>query len=224
MGRCWVEGEESGRGEALSGLVAERLGKDDTADGGGGDGSAAMDVTKTKKVLWLAGEKRREGLAVGLEKAGWEVETCVVYKTELDGGFSGRFRRGGEAAAAETRGGVMWVVIFSTQGAREVLRELGGDGDGDSEEDVEGGRVGGGGKQEEGQGQDGGLDQAGGMQTKTRRSRGRKTFLATIGPTTRDYLQAELGVLVDVCAERPSAEGLREGIERFMREKGIGRD
>jgi uroporphyrinogen-III synthase len=41
-------------------------------------------------------------------------------------------------------------------------------------------------------------------------------FVATIGPTTRDFLKETFGFEADVCAERPSAEGIAEGIGRFM--------
>ncbi|CEO59856.1 hypothetical protein PMG11_04509 [Penicillium brasilianum] len=41
-------------------------------------------------------------------------------------------------------------------------------------------------------------------------------FVATIGPTTRDYLRERFGFEADVCAERPSAEGIEEGIRRFL--------
>ncbi|KAL8920445.1 MAG: hypothetical protein Q9172_004492 [Xanthocarpia lactea] len=42
------------------------------------------------------------------------------------------------------------------------------------------------------------------------------TFIATIGPTTRDYMKTTFGFSVDVCAETPSPEGVRKGIEEFM--------
>ncbi|KAJ5379888.1 uncharacterized protein N7496_002316 [Penicillium cataractarum] len=41
-------------------------------------------------------------------------------------------------------------------------------------------------------------------------------FITTIGPTTRDFLREKFGFEADVCAERPSAEGIEEGIRRFM--------
>ncbi|KAI4274545.1 MAG: hypothetical protein L6R38_006072 [Xanthoria sp. 2 TBL-2021] len=43
------------------------------------------------------------------------------------------------------------------------------------------------------------------------------TFIATIGPTTRDYMRTTFDFSVDVCAETPSPEGVRNGIEDFMR-------
>lgn len=43
----------------------------------------------------------------------------------------------------------------------------------------------------------------------------RKIFVATIGPTTRDHLRNKFGFEPDVCAEKPSPEGVAEGIARF---------
>ncbi|KAK7992305.1 uroporphyrinogen-III synthase [Apiospora saccharicola] len=43
----------------------------------------------------------------------------------------------------------------------------------------------------------------------------RSTFIATIGPTTRDYLKRTFGYEPDVCAEKPTPEGVWEGITRF---------
>ncbi|KAI8298630.1 hypothetical protein K4K61_011443 [Colletotrichum sp. SAR11_59] len=44
----------------------------------------------------------------------------------------------------------------------------------------------------------------------------RKTFIATIGPTTRDYLRKTFAFEPDVCAEEPSPEGVKQGIIQFM--------
>jgi uroporphyrinogen-III synthase len=40
-------------------------------------------------------------------------------------------------------------------------------------------------------------------------------LVATIGPTTRDYLVKEFGFSPDVCAEKPSPEGIASGIQAF---------
>ncbi|KAJ6170987.1 Tetrapyrrole biosynthesis uroporphyrinogen III synthase [Penicillium chermesinum] len=48
----------------------------------------------------------------------------------------------------------------------------------------------------------------------------RRVFVATIGPTTRDHLRSKFGFEPDVCAEKPSPEGVGEGIQRFMRFQG----
>ncbi|KAK2034379.1 uroporphyrinogen-III synthase HemD [Colletotrichum zoysiae] len=44
----------------------------------------------------------------------------------------------------------------------------------------------------------------------------RKTFIATIGPTTRDYLRRTFDFEPDVCAEEPSPEGVKSGIIEFL--------
>jgi uroporphyrinogen-III synthase len=41
------------------------------------------------------------------------------------------------------------------------------------------------------------------------------TLVATIGPTTRDYLVKEFGFSPDVCADKPSPEGIADGINAF---------
>lgn len=49
-----------------------------------------------------------------------------------------------------------------------------------------------------------------------RQIEGKKVFVATIGPTTRDHLRTVFGFEPHVCAEKPSSEGVGEGIRRFM--------
>ena len=44
----------------------------------------------------------------------------------------------------------------------------------------------------------------------------RKTYIATIGPTTRDYLRREFRYEADVCAEKPSPEGIEYSIRKFL--------
>jgi uroporphyrinogen-III synthase len=44
----------------------------------------------------------------------------------------------------------------------------------------------------------------------------RRTLVATIGPTTRDFLREKFGFEPDVCATSPSAEGLGDSILRFL--------
>lgn len=176
MPECWVEGEEAGRGEELVGIVA---------------GSGGENEDGEKKVLWLTGEKRREGLRTGLMAKGVTVEICVVYGTTLSPQFSTHFRQAlRETEPEPEKEGVRWIVIFSAQGGREMLEGLG-------------------------------LLEEGSERVLEQRE-GKTTYVASIGPTTRDYLEGEFGLRVDVCAERPSPEGVREEIERFMREKKIG--
>jgi uroporphyrinogen-III synthase len=50
----------------------------------------------------------------------------------------------------------------------------------------------------------------------------KRYYLATIGPTTRDYLISKHEVEPDVCAEMPSPQGVGESIEAFLkREEGV---
>ena len=42
-----------------------------------------------------------------------------------------------------------------------------------------------------------------------------QTFIATIGPTTRDFLVNTFGFEPDVCAKTPSPEGILQGIQEF---------
>jgi len=43
-----------------------------------------------------------------------------------------------------------------------------------------------------------------------------KTFIVTIGPTTRNFLKMNFGFEPDVCAEKPSPEGVEAGIGTFL--------
>ncbi|TDZ18336.1 Uroporphyrinogen-III synthase [Colletotrichum orbiculare MAFF 240422] len=45
----------------------------------------------------------------------------------------------------------------------------------------------------------------------------RKIFIATIGPTTRDFLERTFAFKADVCADEPTPEGLMNAIADFMR-------
>ncbi|KAF5849468.1 hypothetical protein GGP41_006375 [Bipolaris sorokiniana] len=44
----------------------------------------------------------------------------------------------------------------------------------------------------------------------------RDILIATIGPTTRDFLIQQFGFIPDVCAEKPTPEGIAEGIKDFL--------
>jgi uroporphyrinogen-III synthase len=54
------------------------------------------------------------------------------------------------------------------------------------------------------------------MKTGRAKPSGRNSIrIVTIGPTTRDYLQDEFGFSPDVCATKPSPEGIAEGVRAF---------
>ncbi|KAH8592335.1 tetrapyrrole biosynthesis, uroporphyrinogen III synthase [Bisporella sp. PMI_857] len=80
-----------------------------------------------------------------------------------------------------------WVVVFSPTGCEAMLRSL----------DI--------------------LDPGTGkVRPKKTEKGGPRTYIATIGPTTRDYLRNNFEYEPDVCAEKPSPEGIEDGIRKFL--------
>ena len=45
------------------------------------------------------------------------------------------------------------------------------------------------------------------------------TYIATIGPTTRDFLRETFGFEADVCAEKPNPESIHAGIMDFLQSR-----
>jgi len=45
--------------------------------------------------------------------------------------------------------------------------------------------------------------------------------IVTIGPTTRDHLKNKFGFDADVCAAKPSPQGVGEGLREFLQGKGM---
>ncbi|KAI5210048.1 uroporphyrinogen-III synthase-like protein [Aureobasidium subglaciale] len=78
-----------------------------------------------------------------------------------------------------------WVVVFSPQGCRAMLDCLGW------------------------------LDEAGHYRSEVTGASPVTTYIATIGPTTRDYLVSEFGFEPHVSAEKPSPEGIYAAIESY---------
>lgn len=161
-------------------------------------------------LLFLVGEQRRDIIPKTLmapnldETERIPVDEVVVYGTAEMGSFEGDFAtalRGclsGEDGHVNGEGkgerdGPVWVVVFSPSGCEAMLRVLGlGSFSSDSPSNFSG--------------------MSGGK---------RRVFVATIGPTTRDFLRGKFGFEADVCAERPSPEGVGKGILRFMKTVGI---
>ncbi|KFY77914.1 hypothetical protein V498_09240 [Pseudogymnoascus sp. VKM F-4517 (FW-2822)] len=147
-------------------------------------------------LLFLVGDNRRDIIPKTLmspslpENERIRVDELEVYGTTTQSSFPTAFASAlSESSAAKTR----WVVVFSPTGCEAALRELG-------LLDPDTGRVKTG-------------ERGGGCGI--RRGR-RQTYVATIGPTTRDFLRRELGFEADVCAEVPSPEGVGEAIGKFM--------
>ena len=86
---------------------------------------------------------------------------------------------------------IRWVVVFSPTGCESMLRALG-------MLDAESSKI----------------------KVRPDALTDRRTYIATIGPTTRDYLKYTFAFDPDVCAERPSPEGIEHGIRDFMLKMG----
>lgn len=184
LSNCEVLGEDAGTGEALAPLIF----RDYSTRSGVDLGTSRK--TRTKPLLFLAGEKHRDIIPRMLFAEGLQIDEMVVYSTVERAGFRSEL----EQRLKETEGmtqasGTRWIVIFSPAAGEAILQAL-------RWLDERTGRV-----KEAWAGEEG------------------KTFVASIGPTTKEYMRKEFDFKVDVCAERPSAEGVREGIERFMRSK-----
>ncbi|PLB50184.1 tetrapyrrole biosynthesis, uroporphyrinogen III synthase [Aspergillus steynii IBT 23096] len=201
-----IHGAETGNGEALahfilqhypafhsSGPSSDTAGN--TAAAGGGSNGYGDDAQLP--LLFLVGEQRRDIIPKTLMGAEpgrrIGVDELVVYETGVMGSFEREFGEAVGAARGYLDGDAdgqgkraVWVVVFSPTGCDAMVRVLE--------------------KQRQRGGQ--GEEEGGGKRLEG-------IFVATIGPTTRDHLR-KLGFEVDVCAERPSQEGVGEGIERFM--------
>lgn len=121
------------------------------------------------------------------------VDELVVYGTGVMASFEEDFVR----VLAHTQGRMRWVVVFSPTGCEAMLRALG-------VLDAETGKV---------------RKEVASLGHKGIGELGRETYVATIGPTTRDYLRNEFGFDAHVCAARPSPEGVEEGIREFLRNR-----
>ena len=147
-------------------------------------------------LLFLVGDNRRDIIPTTLMSTALpseqriRVDEIEVYGTSTQPGFSTAFAAElAASSAARTR----WVVVFSPTGCEAALRELGllDDATGRVKTGERGGGCG------------------------IRRGR-RQTYVATIGPTTRDFLRREFGFEADACAEKPSPEGVGLAIRMFM--------
>ncbi|OQD82540.1 hypothetical protein PENANT_c021G04393 [Penicillium antarcticum] len=195
-----IYGADAGTGEVLAHMILEHY--------NGLYPSTSTSGTKPA-LLFLVGEVRRDIIPktlmnpdLGMGQIG--VEELVVYETGVMDSFEGnlgeclrRIRDQDSDVGVEVvkREAVVWVVVFSPTGCEAMLRVL-GLGPFSSSESISGSSSG------------------VGVESKT----GRRVFVATIGPTTRDHLRQAFGFEAHVCAPKPSPEGVAEGIERFMSE------
>lgn len=156
---------------------------------------------RTLPLLFLVGEQRRDIIPRTLMDPALHedkqicVDELVIYETGVMESFAHDFASHITAIEADQSSNVAVVVVFSPSGCEAMLRCLGY-------------------IDEENR-----LTQRG----KSRRSEQpdvrTRNVIATIGPTTRDYLKKEFGFEADVCAETPSPEGVGEGVKKFLAER-----
>ena len=173
-------------------LARIMLGKD-------GEREAAYDVRegeggRKKPVLFLVGEKRRDVIPrMLMDPELPERERVQVDEMEVyRTGELEEFEFQFTQTLARTKSdSLRWVVVFSPTAGEGMFGGLGW------------------------------LDKANGRVKADIMGPGRRTFIACIGPTTREYLVQEFGFEPDVVAKKPSPQGVKDGIERFMMERGL---
>ncbi|KAI9791487.1 MAG: hypothetical protein M1816_003831 [Peltula sp. TS41687] len=222
-----VFGDETGNGERLAQFILTHynaLHTAPTTSNTSNSNSSNTSISNSRRtkppLLFLAGETRRDiiprTLMTSDSQRRIQVDELVVYETRLLRSFAGDLQKtldalfekenekDGSQDRTRTRT-VVWVVVFSPTGCRELLDVLGRlrdhrdeDGDGDGEE-------------REGDGRQG-------------ERRRQQVKIVTIGPTTRAYLVEEFGFQPDGWARKPSPEGVAEVIENCMADGGSVRD
>ncbi|KAG5952321.1 hypothetical protein E4U53_001101 [Claviceps sorghi] len=139
-------------------------------------------------LLFLVGEQRRDVIPRMLMDVGLTTDRRIqVDEVVVYGtGVMESFSADFEAALKETsRAPERWVVVFSPTGCHDMLQGIGL------------------------------LDPAPGSGMTGLTERDGKTFIATIGPTTRAHLVDSFGFEPDVCAETPSPDGILRAIVGF---------
>ncbi|KIX00951.1 uncharacterized protein Z518_10017 [Rhinocladiella mackenziei CBS 650.93] len=165
-----------------------------------------------KGLLFLVGEQRRDIIPKTLMDTEGKLEPqqrisvdeVEVYLTDIMESFQDDFRA--RITSARNDGcRLVVVVVFSPQGCESMLRSLNY------------------------------LNEAN-VSTEQARNRWRSTedesppsrdkndrtyVIVTIGPTTRDHLKNKYGFDADVCAAKPSPQGVGDGLREFLSKKGF---
>jgi uroporphyrinogen-III synthase len=147
------------------------------------------DKTVKPPLLFLVGEQRRDIIPKTLMHSTLPVDRRIqVDELEVYGtGVMQSFEEDFTMVLGKTEErSSRWVVVFSPTGCEAMLRVLGY------------------------------LDSDTGKAKARRDDATTKTYVITIGPTTREYLKNTFGFEPDVCAEKPSPEGLIDGITKFL--------
>ena len=142
-------------------------------------------------ILFLVGEQRRDIILKTLMEPTLPQERRIqVDELVIYGtGVMKSFEHDFTNLLQKTESRAMrWVVVFSPTGCEAMLRAL----------EI--------------------LDRATGKASVHWSEGQSRTCIATIGPTTRDFLRTTFGFEPDICATKPSPEGLEDGIRSFMKD------
>ncbi|EAS36362.1 uroporphyrinogen-III synthase [Coccidioides immitis RS] len=206
-------GEDAGTGEILAPLILEHYNGLERNQITYGSAEAVQDRSGKLPLLFLVGETHRDIIPKSLMSPDLppneriQIDELIVYKTGVMESFRENFAsildeldasvRSTEGATNPDEGNQMsrspiWVVVFSPTGCDAMVDILG--------------------KHDQST-----LKASGMSQTYTKKHQQRRNcYIATIGPTTRDHLRFNFGIDPDVCAEKPSPEGVGEGIESVL--------
>lgn len=191
--RCAGCGIYGGEG-AGSGEVLARIMLGEEEGDWGYDVREGGEGSRKRPVLFLVGEKRRDIIPrMLMDPELPERERIQVDEMEVyRTGELEEFEFQFTQTLARTEPDTLkWVVVFSPTAGGGMLEGLGW------------------------------LNKANGRVKADIRNSCRRTFVACIGPTTRDYLVQEFGFEPDVVAKKPSPQGVKDGIESFMKERGL---
>ncbi|KAF4536253.1 Tetrapyrrole biosynthesis uroporphyrinogen III synthase [Lasiodiplodia theobromae] len=187
--QCPILGEESGNGEVLAKIILDDYNRrvpPPPALGGAG-GKRKADLLEKLPILFLVGEQRRDIIPKTLQAPDLPAEryTAVDEVVVYETAEMQSFRQDFAAVVAGNR----------QAGAEQqwvvVFSPTGGKAMLET------------------------LGKGEGSAKTPLEEGGLRTCIATIGPTTRDYL-VKCGYEPDVCAKKPSPEGVGNGIEDFM--------
>ncbi|KAI4186621.1 MAG: hypothetical protein L6R41_003378 [Letrouitia leprolyta] len=193
---CWIRGgDDAGSADILADLILRDYNTSyNELRRREAEEPSAETKKKKKPLLFLTGAKHRDIIPVKLTSAAPEQRIDVKELIVYASTESNSFASDISTALEHTRAAPMqWIVIFSPMAGETLLRALSW--------------------------LDEGSTAIHGPEHPCWRDR--KTHVVSIGPTTRDYMKMTFGFEVDVCAGKPSPEGVRLGIEGFLRRKGL---
>lgn len=177
----------------------------------------SSDTPMKPPLLFLVGEQRRDIIPNTLmsphlsDEQRINVDELVVYETGVMQSFPSDFERSIALCRRQTAS-VTSIVVFSPSGCEAMLLSLGyidpqGKLTRQGEKNVRWPST--------------TVDVNGNDMVENGKSKEPKFCIASIGPTTRDYLHKTWGFEVDVCAEKPSPEEVGEGISQFLQGHGM---